>query len=188
MAKKDSKNYAMRALLTICVTSFCASGITWSTISLYAAPVVEDLGITATQFMSTLTLLVIINAFGSIILYGPIVSKLGIRMSIIIGSMLLAAAQAIWAFSNGIVMLYLGALVMGFGIITITANTQVLVLNGWFTKRGGTYIGIANTVGSVSGMVSAAIYGGLIMSIGWRIPFLVTCGFNTLGLILVIIS
>lgn len=187
MVNQKSRKYAFKALLTVCITSFCASGISWATISLYAAPIVKDFGITATQFMFVLTLLVIINAFSSIALYGTIISKLGIRRSVIAGMVLLVTAQAIWAFSNGLVMLYLGAVVMGLGIVTITANTQVLVLNAWYNKKAGTYIGIANTIGSVSGMICAAIYGNLIIAVGWRIPFLITCGFDALGLILVVI-
>ena len=186
MENKLSRRYAGNSLIAVCAMSFCASGVSWGTISLYAAPVVKELGISAAQFMFMLTLLVVINAFSSLFLYGSIIGKLGIRRAVVLGMTLLTAAQAIWALSENLAMLYAGAAVMGAGIITITANSQVLILNGWFTKRGGTYIGIANTVGSVSGMVSAAVYGGLIASLGWRALFAVTCAFDLAGLIVVL--
>lgn len=180
-----SRRYSRNALISVCAMSFCASGVSWGTISLYAAPVVKELGISAAQFMFMLTLLVVINAFSSLFLYGSIIGRLGIRRAVVAGMTLLTAAQGIWAMSGNLAMLYAGAVVMGAGIITITANSQVLILNGWFTKRGGTYIGMANTVGSVSGMAAAAVYGSLILSLGWRALFAVTCVFDLVGLVVV---
>ena len=68
-----------KAFSGICVMLLLWSGIEWYCMSLYADPVVSDLGISRTAFMCALSLMAGISATISLTCFGFIEQRVGVR-------------------------------------------------------------------------------------------------------------
>ena len=159
------------AFAAICVMAVMWTGIQFNCMNLYAAPVVEDLGITRTQFMVVLSIPAVISAAISLFCFGAIEQRIGIRKMMLIGGILNTFSFLSWTFMNSVWMLYLGGALYGFGC-GITAYTCVsAAVNRWFKQRIGTLVGVANSLGSAAGIVFAVLIAALISAVGWRYSF-----------------
>lgn len=158
----------MRALTTICIMQVIWVGIGWNTLSLFAAPITEEWGITRAAFMLTITLVATCNTLISMFLYGQLVEKLGLRKLIIVGGVLCTFGFAVFALAQNIVMLYLAGILFGCGCALLNNNAVNAVCQAWYKKNTGTYMSIASTFGSVAGIIAATAVAALIAGIGWR--------------------
>lgn len=167
--------------------TFIWIGIGWNTISLYADPVISDWGIGRTQFMLCITLVSGGNTIVSLLAYGQIEARLGIRKVMVLGGCASTVAFAIMALSQNLPMLYVGAALFGFGVAFLSNNTFMTAVNHWFAKRQGTMTGIVTTVGSASGILFATVMAIVIGAVGWRLGFGITAIASALATIVVFV-
>nr|AHF23961.1 putative carboxylate transporter [uncultured bacterium Contig19] len=159
------------------------TGIQFNCMNLYAAPVVEDLGISRSQFMLVLSIPGVISAAISLFCFGAIEQRIGIRKMILIGGTLNTFSFLTWTFMSSIWMLYLGGALYGFGC-GITAYTCVsAAVNCWFKQRIGTLVGIANALGSAAGIVFAVVIAAFIAAVGWRYSFALCTAISALSVV-----
>lgn len=184
---QDSKRYAYFGLATIIVMQIIWVGVGWNSLSLYAAPITEEWGISRSSFMLTVTLVAASNTVLSMFFYGQLVEKLGMRKLIIIGGILCAAGLLVFAFAQNIAMLYATGILFGTGCALLNSNAVNAVCNMWFHKNTGTYISIASTFGSVSGIIAATAVAALISAAGWRQSLFVLVILSVIGTILCLI-
>lgn len=179
----ESKSLANRALTTICIMQVIWVGIGWNTLSLYAGPITGEWGITRAAFMLTITLVATCNTLISMFLYGQLVEKLGMRKLIIIGGTLCTLGFACFALAQNIAMLYLTGVLFGCGCALLNNNAVNAVCQSWYKKNTGTYMSIASTFGSVSGIIAATAVAALIAGVGWRPSLWIIAGIFVIGLI-----
>lgn len=159
------------------------TGIQFNCMNLYAAPVVEDLGISRSQFMLVLSIPGVISAAISLFCFGAIEQRIGIRKMILVGGTLNTLSFLSWTFMNSIWMLYLGGTLYGLGC-GITAYTCVsAAVNRWFKQRIGTLVGVANSLGSAAGIVFAVVIAALIAALGWRYSFALCAAMSALSVV-----
>lgn len=180
---QDSKRYAYAGLTTICLMQVIWVGIGWNSLSLYAPPITEEWGITRAAFMLTITLVAACNTVVSLFLYGKLVEKFGMRKLIIIGGALCTLGFVVFSFAVGIAMLYLAGILFGCGCALLNNNAVNAVCNAWFKKNTGTYMSIASTFGSVTGIIAATAIAALIVASGWRPSLLIIAGISLAGMI-----
>lgn len=180
---QDSKRYAYSALATICIMQIIWVGIGWNSLSLYAAPITEEWGISRAAFMLTITLVAACNTIVSMFLYGQLVEKLGIRKLIVVGGVLCTAGLVVFSFAQGIIVLYITGVLFGTGCALLNNNAVNAVCNAWFNKNTGTYMSIASTFGSLAGIVAATAVAALIIATGWRPSLLVIAGISVVGMV-----
>lgn len=78
----------------------------------------------------------------------------------------LSFVQADWQF-------LLLAFIMGFGLTSCVYLAPPVLINRWFSKRAGFFVGMVMAFTGVGGMVWATAGGMLIASVGWRATYLV---------------
>lgn len=172
--RMEQKRYAWMAFSAICIMIIVSTGLQWSCMNLYAAPVTEDLGMSRTQFMFSLSIPSIISAAVSLLAFGAIESRFGMRRMLLLGGMLDALAFLCWSCMNSLVMLYAGAALYGFGVCLVGYNSVSAGVNRWFKQRMGSLVGVANALCNAAGIVFALVVATAIASIGWRTSFLVS--------------
>ncbi len=171
MGNGPEAKYAWMAFAAICIMAIMWTGIQYNCMNLYAAPVVDDLGITRTQFMVVLSIPAVISATVSLLCFGIIEERVGIRRMLLIGGTLNTLAFVTWFFMDSISMLYLGGALYGCGCSITAYNTVAAGVNRWFKQRMGSLIGTANSLGNVAGIVFAMVIAALIATVGWRYSF-----------------
>lgn len=159
------------AFAAICVMSVMWVGIQYNCMNLYAAPVVDDLGISRTQFMVVLGIPAVISAAVSLLCFGIVEERVGLRRMLLIGGILNTLAFACWFFMDSVALLYLGGALYGFGCSITAYNSVAAGVNRWFKQRMGSLIGTANALGNVAGIVFALVIAALISTVGWRYSF-----------------
>ncbi|MEC4174837.1 MFS transporter [Adlercreutzia sp. R7] len=180
---QGTKRYAYLALASICIMQVIWVGIGWNSLSLYAAPITEEWGISRAAFMLTITLVAACNTIVSMFFYGQLAEKLGLRKLIIVGGVLCTAGLAVFSFAEGIPLLYLAGVLFGTGCALLNNNAVNAVCNAWFQKNTGTYMSIASTFGSVAGIVAATAVAALILVTGWRPSLLVIAAISVVGMV-----
>lgn len=179
----DSKRPANLAFATICVMQVIWVGIGWNSLSLYAAPITEEWGISRASFMLTITLVATCNTVVSMFLYGQLVERFSLRKLIVVGGLLCTAGLLLFSFAQNIAMLYITGILFGTGCALLNNNAVNAVCNMWFKKNTGTYMSIASTFGSVAGIVAATAVAALIIATGWRPSLLIIAAISVVGMI-----
>ncbi len=112
---------------------------------------------------------------------GWLADRIGIRASVLIGSVMVALGLAlsstgeIWALYVG-----QGALVGFFGMGAIYPPLLIYV-SRWFDRRRGTAIALISSGQYVAGVVWPALFERLITGSGWRVAYLAFAGVLLLG-------
>lgn len=159
------------AYSAICIMSIVWVGIQFNCLNLYAAPVVEEMGISRAEFMVVLSIPGIISATVSLLFFGTVEEKLGMRRMLLIGGILNTLAFVSWFLMDSLPMLYLGGALYGFGCSVTAYNSVAAGVNRWFKQREGSLMGIANALGNVAGIAFAMVIATLIATVGWRYSF-----------------
>ncbi|MBO4365541.1 MAG: MFS transporter [Eggerthellaceae bacterium] len=163
--------YAWMAYAAICIMAVMWTGIQYNCMNLYAAPVVNDLGISRTQFMVVLSIPAVISATVSLLCFGIVEERVGMRRMLLIGGVLNTLAFVSWFFMDSLAMLYLGGVLYGCGCSITAYNSVAAGVNRWFKQRIGSLMGTANAMGNVAGIVFAMVIAALIATVGWRYSF-----------------
>lgn len=167
--------HAWMALAAMCLMCATWTGVTGNTISLFADPVVKELGISRTQYMlGSSTITGITNGLISMFLFGKIYAKIGIKKMMLIGGFIGTLGFLSFALAQNFPMILLGGILFGAGCCFNFTSTLAIVIESWFKKKNGTYMSMAQTVGSIVGIISTTIYAILIAKAGWRAGFFTT--------------
>lgn len=175
MTDKKSSAHAWMALAAMCLMCATWTGVTGNTISLFADPVVNDLGITRTLYMLGLsTITGITNGLISMFLFGRIYGKIGIKKMMLIGGFIGSLGFLSFGLARNFAMILLGGILFGAGCCFNFGTTLSIVIASWFKEKIGTYMSLAQTLGSVVGIICTTLYAILIARAGWRAGFFTT--------------
>ena len=151
---------------------FVIVGMVMSTAGIFYQPVSESLGVeigdfgiyqSINFFVSTLTL-----TFA-----GKLMDRYSARW-ILTGCSLLVALTYIVMFSfNSLWQFYVAGAVFGFSMAFLLYLGFATMLNRWFRKRMGIFIGICSAGSGIGGIVFNPLAGYLITEYGWRETYLV---------------
>ncbi len=130
-------------------------------------PGAEHFGVTTGQFLIYFTLFLLTSAvmFG---FTGRLISRVGVRIVLIVGGLISSLAWVAMAFAPNIYVCYVLAFIMGIGAAgnnLLPANTLV---TGWHVhKRRGTVLGIVATGGAFGGMVIGFVFPSVMAAGGY---------------------
>ena len=175
MTASKSNQHAWMALVAMCLMCAVWTGVTGNTISLFADPMVNTLDITRTQFnLGSSTITGITNGLISMFLFGKIYARIGIRKMMLIGGFIGTLGFVSYGLAQNFAMVLLGGILFGAGCCFNFTSTLAIVIGSWFKKKNGTYMSMAQTVGSVVGIICSTLYSILIAQAGWRPAFFTT--------------
>lgn len=185
MAEKTSSGYAKQAFLALCIMEIIWIGVIFNALSLFAAPVTEDWGIPRSGYMLVLTICPTCATIGSFI-YGAVLERMGTRKMITFASCLGIIGLVIFGLAQNVVMLYIAAVFLGMGCSFMNAQAVNAICQRWFKKNTATRISIANTCGSVAGIVSATVMAAVIGAVGWHTSYFILAAIGVIGLLIVV--
>lgn len=141
-----------------------------SCISLFVVPITEDLGISRSAFGTFSTILSILG-----MIFSPIAGKICAQKNtrlIMSGSLLIGViGYTCMSFVNNVALLYVLAVVIGFGSSFSTTVPIAIVLTRWFNKNRGKAMSITFAGSSVGAMILSPIISRIIANLGWRMSF-----------------
>ena len=178
--------HAFMSLAALCIMCGVYTGIVFNTITLYMDPIIREFpDITRTQFAMIITLAGGANAVLSLFVFGPMVERLKLKKCILLGAVSVCAALLFFANIRGLTQMYLGGLLLGFGITFGAAGAASVGINEWFAGKRATMLSIPIACGFVSGIVFSPMAGGWIETAGWRTSFYIALAVTAAGSLLV---
>ena len=172
MTKQAGFPYEYLIVAALCLINFGPVSFCLSCAGIFYTPVAADIGTspaTLSYFLAAFSISMILvltplgKLFGRIDCRAIMTASIAIIAACFVG---LSFVQADWQF-------LLLAFVMGFGLTSCVYLAPPILVNRWFSKRSGFFIGIIMAFTGVGGMLWATVGGALIASIGWRATYLV---------------
>lgn len=158
---------ALMGLLVLTVSN----GLTVTGISAFDEALLSEFGWSrgALKFRDLLTLLItgLLSP-----LMGVVIDRIGPRLLVLIGSLLLSALYVAYSRIDSIAHVYL--IHIGFAAVLVAAglNVAVIMVSQWFVTRRGTALGIALIGTSLGGVVVPKLIVTLLPVMDWREAFL----------------
>ena len=171
-SKETAFPYEFLIVAALCLINFGPVSFCLSCAGIFYTPVAADIGTspaTLSYFLAAFSISMILvltplgKLFNRIDCRAIMTASIAIIAACFVG---LSFVQADWQF------LAL-AFVMGFGLTSCVYLAPPILVNRWFSKRAGFFIGIIMAFTGVGGMLWESVGGALIASIGWRATYLV---------------
>ena len=141
-----------------------------SCISLFVVPVTEDLGISRSAFSTFSTILSILGMILSPVA-GKICATKNTRVIMSASLLLGVAGYTCLSFVNNVVLLYVLAVIIGFGSAFSTTVPIAIILTRWFVTDRGKAMSITFAGSSVGAMILSPVISKVIAGMGWRMAF-----------------
>lgn len=185
-SRELTKKYSTIGLVTAMLLMFSWTGMGWNALGTYSVFVVKSFGCTTAQFMTIFTILSIVNTIVSFTVYGTCMEKFGTRKMIGFGGTFVTIGFIIFGMSQSIQFMWFGAFVFALGLAFVNINTFNVMITTWFKKNTAKYTGIGQAFGPASGAVFNTLWGIVIVSIGWRIPFYISAAISAAATVIIV--
>ncbi len=117
------------------------------------------------------------------ILMGWLADRIGVRNSVIMGTVMIASGLAL-SSSGQVWALYVGhGVLIGFLGMGAIYPPMVIYVSRWFDRRRGTAIALISSGQYIAGVIWPAAFERLIAGLGWRITYLGYAGVVLLGVL-----
>jgi len=105
---------------------------------------------------------------------GTLIDRYGSKRLVIVGSLLMAAAQALFAVAHSLPLAFAARVVLGIGD-ALTFIAVMRLIPAWFPpQRSGTITNATGQLFQLGFLVSAVGFGAALMAAGWTTAFLVS--------------
>lgn len=141
-----------------------------SCISLFLVPVTTELEISRSAFGSFTTIFFIVCMILSPVV-GKCMEKSNARVVVTVALLVGSLAYAGLSFVNSVAMLYILAVIIGFGSSFSTTVPIAVLLTRWFTDKRGRAMSISFTGSSIGAMILSPFISAMIVDYGWRVAF-----------------
>ena len=162
--------YAYVIVAACCCIVFAASGLALSCASVFFAVVAEALDVSRGQFSLYMTIALLVMAF-SMPFQGSLVAKMKVRNFMLIASACFVGSFAIFALAPNVWAFYLGAIPQGIGLAVPAYILVPLMINRWFKKRTGFFIGLCMAFTGLTALIMNPILSTVIEASGWRAAY-----------------
>lgn len=153
------------------LTSFIPLSLGLSCAGIFYPAVSADLGI-GTGLLGYYTSILWLAAMVALPAMGRLLGTRDARVCVG-GAVVVMAAAFVWlSFTHSLWQFYVGAAAMGFGVGMLLFLAPSTLINRWFFKRSGVFLGVVMAFTGVGGVVWSSVGGMLIQSIGWSATYL----------------
>ena len=91
---------------------------------------------------------------------------------VVAGSCLIITLDFLWlSFVTELWQFFLGAVVMGLGVVMLNLMAPSTIVNRWFAERAGFFVGLIMAFAGVGGFVFSTLGGWLILKVGWQATY-----------------
>lgn len=139
--------------------------------SILNPPLAESLGAGLSEVMIFNSLMSVAGVISMTFLAPALLRRFGVRLSVIVGGLWMAASMGAVALVRGLPLLYALGFAAGltFGIATMM-SASVLV-NTWFEESRGTVMGIVFAVSGIGGIGAGLVLPAIVSWRGWQFGF-----------------
>lgn len=171
-AKGSRLHFGHLVVIALVLTSFGPLSLGLSCAGIFYTPLAEHLGLGAGA-LSYYNSILWVASLLFLPLLGKLLSSLDARICVG-GSVVLMTLCFVWlSFTNTLWHFYAGAFVMGLGVTMLLFLAPSTLINRWFAKKAGLFVGIVMAFTGVGGVVWSTVGGILINEIGWSATYLV---------------
>ncbi|RDB64435.1 MFS transporter [Gordonibacter sp. 28C] len=182
MAGKGKFHYGFLIVASCIACCFGPCALTFSCAGIFYAPVSEYLGVGKGVFAIYMTILCL-SMTVSLPFMGKLIDKRDARVVLSVAACLVGAGLIAMSFYDQVWQFYISGALMGCGDSALLYLATPTLINRWFKKRNGFFIGLSMAFTGVGGIVFNMVGGSLIASgpEGWRMGYLV---FGIIALVL----
>lgn len=172
MRKKSRLHFGHKLVFALVLTSFGPLSLGLSCAGIFYTAVSEHLGV-GTGTLSYYTSILWVASLIALPLLGRVLTRLDARICVG-GAVALAALDFVWlSIMQQLWQFYAAAAVMGISVTMLLFLAPSTLINRWFAKRAGFFLGIVMAFTGVGGVVWSAVGGVLIQEVGWSATYLV---------------
>ncbi len=139
--------------------------------SILNPPLAESLGAGLSEVMIFNSLMSVAGVISMTFLAPALLRRFGVRLSVIVGGLWMAASMGAVALVRGLPLLYALGFAAGltFGIATMMAAS--VLVNTWFEESRGTVMGIVFAVSGIGGIGAGLVLPAIVSWRGWQFGF-----------------
>lgn len=165
-------HFGYLVVIALILTSFGPLSLGLSCAGIFYTSISEHLGV-GTGTLSYYTSLLWAASLVALPILGKAFSRVDARL--FVGTaIVLAAADFVWLSQiQALWQFFAAALVMGVSVTMLLFLAPSTLINRWFAKRAGFYIGIVMAFTGVGGVIWSSVGGILIETVGWSSTYLV---------------
>lgn len=168
-------------VFALALTTFGPVSFGHSCAGIFYPSAAADLGV-GVGTLSYFTPLACLTACLALPFLGRAISLFDPRRCIEVSMVVVAAAFLIVSCSTSLVQYLIGGAVMGVGTATLIYLAPSTLVNRWFKRRAGFFLGVIMAFTGIGGVVWSAVGGVLIQEVGWAWTYRV---FAALTLVLI---
>ena len=169
---KRKLHFGYLVVSALVLTSFVPLSLGISCSGLFYPPIAELLGIEkgmASYYISVLW----IASMVSLPFTGKLLNGKDARLCLSLAVGVMAVAFVWLSFTRTLWQFYVGGFLMGIGVGVLLFLAPSTLVNRWFAKRAGFYLGVIMAFTGIGGVVWSTVGGVLIATIGWSATYLV---------------
>lgn len=149
--------------------------LVYNTWSIFVVPVTASLDASSSQFTFYITLVYLISALASPVM-GNLMERFDLRIVLSLSVVLVALGIALCSFWDAIWQFYISGALIGFGIVSLMFLAVPTLINRWFKKRTGFFIGLCFSMSGIGGAVWSMVGGAIFAIANWRVAYLIFAG------------
>lgn len=149
--------------------------LVYNTWSIFVVPVTSSLDASSSQFTFYITLVYLISALASPVM-GNLMERFDLRIVLSLSVVLVALGIALCSFWDAIWQFYISGALIGFGIVSLMFLAVPTLINRWFKKRTGFFIGLCFSMSGIGGAVWSMVGGAIFAIANWRVAYLIFAG------------
>ena len=180
--EKKKLHYGFVVAAGIFIDILVCGGIFFGASGVFIVPVTESLGIGQGEFSMYLTVQSFTMAL--VMLVAPkLTARFSFRLLNAAAVVLASAGFAAMGFANGVLLLYVGGALVGFGCVFLTYLISGTLLPRWFSRNLGTMIAFVMSGLGVGGIVFNPVISALVnaggmfgFAEGWRSAYVILGG------------
>jgi len=173
--EKQKLHYGFYIVVCCCIFSFTSVALLFGCAGIFYTPVSEALGVSRGTFAFYATVMSLASSV-SMMFVSKLIERYKLKHILIADLVLQALCFALQALFTKVYLFYLTAVILGFVSAFTTSTLNTVVLNRWFRKKVGFFIGFASSMTGVSGIIINPLAGNFMAHFGWEKTYLLYAG------------
>lgn len=184
MEKKTGTNhYAYVIAVACCMCVFGGAGLVFSCASVFYTVVADAFGVGKGTFSIYMSIVSFVMAF-SLPVMGRLAAKWDIKRFVLMCGVCISLSFAIFAMAPNMAVFYIGAALQGFGVAGPMYVIVPTMINRWFKKKAGFFIGLGMAFTGISSIILMPVIAKVIEAAGWRAGYWLEAGICVVCVIL----
>lgn len=174
-------HFGYLVVFSLVLTSFMPLSLGLSCQGIFYHAVAEHIG-AGVGVVSYYASIIAASCFVFMAIMGTVISRIDARV-VLSAAVIVCGLVFVWlSFTDSLWMYFVGAFLMGAPVSLLLYIAPSTLVNRWFAKRAGFYVGIIMAFTGIGGVVWSTVGGALIQAIGWSATYLVFAGLSVVTL------